>query len=124
MKARIALLCASTALCLGPGAAFAQTVAETLPAGQDQRDDQAAQVNDEIVVTARRQAENVQAVPISIVAIDNQALQERGIRTTNDLPQVAAGLSVQNTAARKDDTTFSIRGQGQTFGQSSPGVVA
>src|SRR3546814_13932376 len=30
---------------------------------------------------------------------------------------------LQNTASNRNDTTFSIRGQGQTFGQNSPGVV-
>src|SRR3546814_9314392 len=47
----------------------------------------------------------------------------RNVKTLNDLPAVAAGLSVQNTASNRNDTTFSIRGQGQTFGQNSPGVV-
>src|SRR3546814_19796532 len=50
-------------------------------------------------------------------------MNERNVKTLNDLPAVAAGLSVQNTASNRNDTTFSIRGQGQTFGQNSPGVV-
>lgn len=78
----------------------------------------------EIIVTARRQAESLQDVPISIVAIDAETLNERNVRTDNDLPSVAAGLSVANTAANRTTSTFSIRGQGQTFGQNSPGVVA
>src|SRR3546814_19545222 len=77
----------------------------------------------DIIVTARRQAERLQDVPISIIAIDGDTLNERNVKTLNDLPAVAAGLSVQNTASNRNDTTFSIRGQGQTFGQNSPGVV-
>ncbi|WP_257541594.1 TonB-dependent receptor [Sphingobium sp. CFD-1] len=77
----------------------------------------------DIIVTARRQSERLQDVPISIIAIDGDTLNERNVKTLNDLPAVAAGLSVQNTASNRNDTTFSIRGQGQTFGQNSPGVV-
>ncbi len=78
----------------------------------------------DIVVTARRQSELLKNVPISIIAADDRALNERNVKTTNDLPLVAPGLSVQNTSANRNNSTFSIRGQGQTFGQSSPGVVA
>src|SRR3546814_3587163 len=77
----------------------------------------------DIIVTARRQAARLQDVPISIIAIDGDTLNERNVKTLNDLPAVAAGLSVQTTASNRNDTTFSIRGQGQTFGQNSPGVV-
>jgi len=78
----------------------------------------------DIVVTARRQSELLKNVPISIIAVDDQTLNERNVKTTNDLPLIAPGLSVQNTSANRNNSTFSIRGQGQTFGQSSPGVVA
>lgn len=140
MRARIALLCASTTIALYPAVAMAQSEtgqaqppAQAQPPEATENKPGGAQVTtppngdsgfQDIIVTARRQSESAQNVPISIIAVDEKSLQEKGIRTANDLPQVAAGLSVQNTSARKDDTTFSIRGQGQTFGQNSPGVVA
>jgi iron complex outermembrane receptor protein len=78
----------------------------------------------EVVVTARRREENLQDVPIAIVALSQQSLDEAGVRNTNDLSRVAPGLSIQNTAANRGTSTYSIRGQGQTFGQNSPGVVS
>jgi iron complex outermembrane receptor protein len=78
----------------------------------------------DIIVTARRQAESLRDVPISIIAVDQRTLTERNVTNANDLVVVAPGLSIQNTSAGRGNTTFSIRGQGQTFGQNSPGVVA
>jgi iron complex outermembrane recepter protein len=42
----------------------------------------------------------------------------------NDIIYAVPGLSNQQTAGLHIGTTFSIRGQGETYGQSSPGVVA
>ncbi|ARS26940.1 TonB-dependent receptor [Sphingomonas sp. KC8] len=98
-----------------------EAAAQTETSGTSQN---ASEATADIIVTARRQAENLQDVPLSIIAVDDRMLNERNVKTANDLPLVAAGLSVQNTASNRNDTTFSIRGQGRTFGQNSPGVVA
>jgi iron complex outermembrane receptor protein len=76
----------------------------------------------EVIVTARRREENVQAVPITVVAIDSEKLKQEGVTTANDLSRVAPGLSIMNTAASRAAVTYSIRGQGSTFG-SGPGVI-
>ncbi len=76
----------------------------------------------EIVVTARRHEEKAQAVPISIVSLNKTQLTQEGVVTANDLSRVAPGLSIMNTAASRSAVTFSIRGQGSTFG-SGPGVI-
>src|SRR3546814_561876 len=55
----------------------------------------------DIIVTARRQAERLQDVPISIIAIDGYTLNERNVKTLNDLPAVSAGLSVQNRSEER-----------------------
>src|SRR3546814_1387007 len=47
----------------------------------------------DIVVTARRTAERLQDVPLSVTAIDAQSLDERNVRNVADLPAVAPGLS-------------------------------
>src|SRR3546814_5931242 len=63
----------------------------------------------DIIVTARRQAERLQDVPISIIAIDGATLNERNVKTLNDLPAVAAGLSVQTTASRSEEHTSELQ---------------
>jgi iron complex outermembrane receptor protein len=77
---------------------------------------------DEVIVTARRVAENVQDVPISVVDLNSTQLNYQGVNTANDLARVAPGLSIMNTAANTNTVTYSIRGQGSTFG-SGPGVI-
>src|SRR3546814_1742950 len=76
----------------------------------------------DIVVTARRTAERLQDVPLSVTAIDAQSLDERNVRNVADLPAVAPGLSAQ-VSGSGTSIQFSIRGQGLTLGQSAPGVV-
>lgn len=78
---------------------------------------------DDVVVTARRREERLQEVPLAVTALSAEVLEEKGVRDANDLGQVAPGLSVQNTTANRNNITYSIRGQGQAFGQNSPGVV-
>jgi iron complex outermembrane recepter protein len=77
---------------------------------------------DEVIVTARRVSENVQDVPISIVDLNSTQLNYQSVTTANDLGRVAPGLSIMNTAANTGAVTYSIRGQGSTFG-SGPGVI-
>jgi len=103
------------AICLtAPAWAFAQLAdtSESPSAGQLQ----------EVIVTARRVSENVQDVPISIVDLNSTQLNYQGVNTANDLARVAPGLSIMNTAANTGAVTYSIRGQGSTFG-SGPGVI-
>jgi iron complex outermembrane receptor protein len=76
----------------------------------------------EVIVTARRVSENVQDVPISVVDLNATQLNYQGVNTANDLARVAPGLSIMNTAANTGAVTYSIRGQGSTFG-SGPGVI-
>lgn len=87
------------------------------PQASDKRD------MDAIVVTARRRAEAAQDVPISIIAVDQEALSERSIRNAVDLPLVAPGLSVSSQSGRTGVPLYSIRGQYQAFGGTGPGVV-
>jgi iron complex outermembrane recepter protein len=82
-----------------------------------------AATNDQaIVVTARRRSENLQNVPVSVVVFNQQKLTDLAVHNATDLSRVAPGTSMQSTGASRVDTTFSIRGQGATFGTAS-GVV-
>ena len=47
----------------------------------------------EVVVTAQRRSENLQRVPISVVALSNDQLKASGISTTADLPTLTPGLN-------------------------------
>jgi iron complex outermembrane receptor protein len=78
---------------------------------------------EEIIVTARRRDENLQVVPISVAVLNATQLDQQSVLTASDLSRVVPGLSIQSTAANRADTTFSIRGQGETFGEAAPGVV-
>ncbi|CAN5238999.1 TonB-dependent receptor [soil metagenome] len=100
-----------------PAFAFAQ---QATPPSSDPNH---ATMLEDIVVTARRREERLQEVPIAVTALSEQVLEEKGVRDANDLAQVAPGLSIQNTTANRNNVTYSIRGQGQAFGQNSPGVV-
>ena len=75
----------------------------------------------EIIVTARRTAESLQDVPMSINVMSAEAIIEKGIINANDLAQASPGLSAFNGFTRQE-VTFSIRGQGQ-IGSSPPGVL-
>lgn len=110
-KAGLAGLFAATSL-TAPNLAFAQDAAAPQ-----------ASVLEEVVVTARRREELLQDVPISVVAVSQEQLNQKNVKTANDLVVVAPGLSIQNTTGNRNTTTYSIRGQGQTFGQVAPGVV-
>src|SRR5882757_2009907 len=53
---------------------------------------------EEIIVTARRRAESVQSVPISIDVVTPQALRENNVQTIGDLQYLVPSLSASNFA--------------------------
>jgi len=61
---------------------------------------EAQSINDsaDIVVTARKRAETVQDVPISLVVLSGDALSNRGVRQIQDLMQYAPDLQQSNGA--------------------------
>ena len=102
-----ALLLASAALTL-PNAVFAQETQE-----QPQATGTSGGIR-EIVVTARRTAENQQDVPISITALDPTALDDRQILEVADIGRAAAGLSVQSGGTGNASLIYlAIRGNAQ-----------
>ena len=52
----------------------------------------------EIVVTAQKRAENIQKVPLSVVAISGETLQNRGIRGLTDLGNSLPGLQIESNS--------------------------
>jgi len=74
---------------------------------------------EEIIVTARKRAEDLQEVPISAQVISGQTLSDYNIRTLSELSQSLPGIQLNPTAASGQ---FFIRGIGSganlTFDQS------
>ena len=77
----------------------------------------------EVVVTARRTSENLEKVPVAVTAFTGQALARQAIVSTQDLGLVTPSLTVTNSSANRDSAIYTIRGQGQEFGGSEPGVI-
>jgi iron complex outermembrane receptor protein len=78
----------------------------------------------DIIVTAQRRAENVQRVPISIIAVTGDTLVKSGVTTLDGLQRVAPGLVVTTTGSGFVSYTF-IRGGGtnNTDPGSDPSVA-
>lgn len=100
---------ASTALaaCLTAfaGGAAAQDAAVQQPVAQ----------LDEIIVTARKQSERLQDVPLAISAFGSEEMQERGIREVGDLSSITPGLNIEKDQGRRFERPV-IRGQANVFG--------
>jgi iron complex outermembrane recepter protein len=81
---------------------------------------------EEIIVTAQKREQNLQDVPIVVTAINQQLLQDTGVRDIKDLTLLTPGLIVTSTS-NETVTTARIRGVG-TVGdnvglESSVGIV-
>ena len=114
----VALLLATTA-----APAFAQANAAPAPA-----DPAAAQPagkdNGDIVVMARRKAENIQSTPVSITAFGTESLRQAQINDTQDLLFKTPGVFLAGSGGR-ENSNFSIRGQSKALaGNSAPGVIS
>lgn len=113
----------STAACLGllaPGYAYAAEQADQ--ADQATPDERASQFND-IVVTARRRAEDVATVPISISAFGGEALERRGVVDLGDVTKITPGFALL-PGGSKANPFITIRGQSKGItGNINPGVI-
>jgi iron complex outermembrane receptor protein len=80
----------------------------------------------EIIVTAEKREQNIQDVPISVIALSAQQLKDAGVTDIKDMQVLTPGLTVTSTT-NENSTTARIRGIG-TVGdnpglESSVGVV-
>ncbi len=92
-------------LFVGAEYSFAQTLTETVPV-------------DEIIVTARKRAENVQRVPLAITTFDAQELADDAIRNIEDIAQYTPGFSFGDEFGRVNSNRPVIRGQATILGES------
>lgn len=91
----------------------AEPTAQTSPGSDDGvAPDQASEGSDgQIIVTARRRAENLQDVPIAITALSGSTLVERGVRDVYDLQSLAPSLAVTTNTPSRSSVSYAIRGQ-------------
>lgn len=68
---------------------------------------------EEVVVTARRRAENLQDVPIAVTALSGDALRLRGALDITELAQSIPSLTLEPSRATNSTLTAFIRGVGQ-----------
>jgi len=99
------------------GAAFAQAIA--LPAIAQDTSSEGLDASD-IIVTARRQEERLQDVPISITVLSQDAIAKRNIVNAGELGTYVPSLST-NSNFGPERSSFSIRGFIQE-GRTSPSV--
>ena len=119
-----ALLAASTALALLPAAAQAQVAEQpTETARTGEAPDPAAQpqMDQDIVVTARKRRETLLDVPIAATALTGDTLAARGINSVREAAALTPGLNINSDGAGR--AFVSIRGVGVTLVQTvQPGV--
>jgi iron complex outermembrane receptor protein len=89
-RTRILATCAIAALTMAPGAALAQSAADTEVASQDTSD---------IIVTAGKREERLQDVPTAITAIGGEAIDNQGIVSFRDYASLIPGLTQRDSGA-------------------------
>ena len=75
---------------------------------------------DEIVVTAQRQSQNLQRVPVSVTALGGETIERLKIANITSLNTLVPNLNVSVQPAGSTVPTLTIRGV--TGGQASPGA--
>ena len=113
MASKHLLNTASSAIALLAGAALA-----TAPA--------AAEVFDEVVVTAQKREQNVQDVGVSITAFSGDQVRELGFTNTVDIVNFTPGLNYTSPNAEGSQVNFFLRGVGLndfTDGNENPVAV-
>ena len=106
---------------------FAGASALVLAASEAQAQQQAADAVglEEVVVTATRQTNTVNRVPLSIAAVTQRTLDEQGIKQAQDLVRVVPGLNLtagEGRGAASTSGNFSIRGVSASVGAATTGV--
>lgn len=88
------------------GAAFAPSYAQDMQMGATTGG------LDEIVVTARKRAESVQDVPLTITTFSAKSIERQNIMRVEDINRLAPNLTVENGAGVGSAASFVLRGIG------------
>lgn len=81
----------------------------------------------EIIVTAQKRSENILSVPISMTAVNEAVLDQRGVKDIDDLSRLVPGVSlitpaVATTPQSTGVRVVSIRGISATAGSATTGI--
>jgi iron complex outermembrane receptor protein len=77
----------------------------------------------EVIVTARRRAENIQTVPVSVSALSSGDIESRGVLETTDLNVTVPGFRLAGVGG-KSNMEIVLRGLSQTpLGEGTPATV-
>lgn len=68
----------------------------------------------DIIVTARRVAENLQDVPVAVTAFSGQDLQNQNVQSVQDLGRFTPGMQMRSGSSSSSAVTITVRGQVQT----------
>jgi iron complex outermembrane receptor protein len=115
-KARFSTCTALVALVAAGSAAYGQTapVQETVQPSAPNTNSAPGNGIQDIVVTARRQSESLQKTPISITALNSQALEKINIQAVDKVAQVVPNLVISQQSSSLSAASINIRGIGQT----------
>ena len=119
-----------SALAAVPSYAAVQEVAQQAPAGTattpsttSEQSLEAAPINGDIVVTARRKAENIEKVPVSVTALGSDQLRSAGVSDLQDIASVVPGLNLFYVG-NVHNPVYSIRGMSRgSLGFQQPAVT-
>src|ERR1700690_2583538 len=78
----------------------------------------AAPALEEILVTATRREESIGRVPISITAISQDAIDQKGIKDFSDIVRFTPGVAFDSSQTNQ----ISIRGISSSGGSGTPGI--
>ena len=118
----------TTSYALCSAAAFVALHIGSQAMAQDPEDPgQVSAVLEEITVTARRQTESLQAVPIAITAVSNEDIRRFDIRSATDLQRIVPSLTATGRLGQNEES-LTLRGQratGEFIGAGAgPAVVS
>lgn len=126
---RVAITAAVSTIALLSCAAHAQVAATAASAAAGSSGAPAPEASDErptgeIVVTATRHAETLSKVPLSIVATDQKALDDRGVKSFADLAKLTPSVTFGQSALAygTGQTNIAIRGVTTVSGVPTTGV--
>jgi iron complex outermembrane receptor protein len=104
---------------LGAIAFAVPAMAQDVPAA-----DQAAEDDNAIIVTARRQSETLADVPASVTVFGADTLAKTGVQRADDFIQLTPGVTIVTGTAEAGDTQINIRGiNGARDAESSVALV-
>jgi iron complex outermembrane receptor protein len=104
---------------LGAIALSSPAIAQDVPAA-----DQAAEDDNAIIVTARRQSETLADVPAAVTVFGAEALAKTGVQRADDFIQLTPGVTIVTGTAEAGDTQINIRGiNGARDAESSVALV-